>query len=366
MLHDWRVLYVGAVSGAVRGELPFISASHADALNGEGSWSATIPFDEPDIIRVPNLSGGVDEIDRSSAVDFSEVAPGRTVVHFEKGGVILGSGIVWGVDLDYAAGVMQLSGAGLASYYARRITLDSTFVADDQLDIARTLIQVADADLSSLGVTPDSTLTGVLRDRSYLTNEARPVLEALSELGAVTNGFDWRFRAQRNGGAIERRLHFDYPATGRQTDHVFEVGTNCALFNYSEDGGELTNFVLGIGAGEGDDKLISQSFLSPVNEALSLDASIAHIDVSVSDTLDAHVARRMQRGRHPIRRVGITLVPDSIPVLGSFDVGDIVRVRARRGWLSIDDSFRIVDLSITLDGSGETVQLTLAGLEAFE
>lgn len=367
MLHDWQVLHVSAVSGAVRGELPFLQASHADALNGVGSWSVTVPFDEPDSVTIPDGAGGVTTLDRSAVIDFSDLGVGRTVVHFVKNGVVLGSGILWGIALDYAAGVMQLTGSGLASYYERRITLDASFTGTEQLDIARALIAAADADPDSIGMTANTNDSGVNRDRSYLTIEAKPVLESLSELGAVSNGFDWRFRAHYEAGDIVRRLHFDYPATGRQTDHVFEVGTNCALFSYSEDGADLAHYVLGVGAGDGaDDKLTVSDFEPPVNEALSLDASISHVDVSDPTTLAEHVARRLTRGKKPIRRIGITVVPDTEPVLGSFDVGDIVRVRARKGWLNVDDSFRIVDLAITLDSSGEQVQLTLAGLETFE
>src|SRR5690606_19980727 len=99
-------------------------------------------------------------------------------------------------------------------------------------------------------------------------------------------GFDYRFRAHWESGSIVRRLHFDYPPTGRATDIVFEVGTNVAVLSYSEDGADLANNVRALGAGEGVDKLIRAAIVVPPAEMPQLDAAISHVDVSDVNTLD--------------------------------------------------------------------------------
>ena len=51
--------------------------------------------------------------------------------------------------------------------------------------------------------------------------------------------------------------------------------------------------------------------------------------------------------------------------LGSFDVGDQVYFRARRGWLDVADYFRVVELGFTVGPGASEVTVTLAGAEAF-
>ncbi len=365
MAGEWRLLYAGAVSGAVLGELPYLQASFTEQLNGVGSWSATIPFDEPDVIHAPDGAGGVDQIDRSAVVDFAGIAPGETVVYFERGGVILAAGIVWSIDLDFEAGTMQIAGGGLGSYYARRIAIDATFTGADQLDIAETIVWYSDT-YHGLGIQYAYPTSGVLRDRTYRRIEAKPVLEALEQLAAVQNGFDWRFRAHREAGSIVRRIHLDYPAIGRSTTHVFEVGVNAALLNYSEDGTQLVNSVLALGAGEGVDKLTAYAGASLPAERLYMERTLSHVDVNQQTTLDGIAQRAIERARVPTRRISLVLAPDSEPALGTFDVGDRVRVRARKGWLNVADTFRVVEIAYAVDAGGEQTRLTLAGLESFE
>lgn len=361
---DWRLFYSGAVSGDLLGELPFLSAKHTDTLNGTGSWSAVVPFDQPDSVVVPDGLGGVETIDRSAAADFTDLSVGTTIVYFERGGIVLGQGMVWGIELDYEAGTMTLSGAGLGSYYQRRLMPTVDYQDQDQLTIVQNVMSLVSS--LDIDVVCEIAVSGVLRDRATASYEAKPVLEFIDQLANVEDGFDYRFRAHRESGAIVRRLHLDYPATGRTTDIVLEVGRNAAVFAYSEDGADMATSVLALGAGEGDDKLRETESFVPTAELPIMETSIAYLDVTDEDTLTSHAERRLQRGRNPMRRLALTLVPDVEPALGSFDVGDRLYVRARQGWLQVADYFRVVELSIGVDGNGEQATVTLAGAEAFE
>lgn len=54
------------------------------------------------------------------------------------------------------------------------------------------------------------------------------------------------------------------------------------------------------------------------------------------------------------------------PELGSFVVGDIVRVKGCFGWFEVDDSDRITEWACAVDANGaEETKLSLAPLEAF-
>lgn len=363
----WKMLYAGAVSGTMLGELPVIEFTHTDVLNGVGTWSATVPFDEDDTVEVPNLAGGIDIIDRTSELDFPGLRIGQCVVYFERNGRILGQGLPWGIDLDYAAGTMQITGAGLGSYFARSTTPGFTFATIDQGAIVDFLITQSQVE-GALPMEPPGVLTGVHRDRTYVRNESKPLLETIEQLAAVNNGFDFMFRAAWESGAIVHRCLLQYPATGRVTDIVFEVGVNAAVLTYSEDGGDLANRMNMIGAGEGDDKVFAYTFrpggLGP--EELCLDGTSSHIDVSNYTTLLQHSAFELQRRGQPIRRLQLVLIPDVIPALGDFEVGDRVWARANRGWLRFDELFRIVEVAVSYGDGDERVTLTLASAEAFE
>lgn len=340
----WRLLYSETVDGELLGELPFIGLGFAEELNGVGRWSATIPADV-----------------------YQGIGPGTNVVYMERDGVILGTGILWAVDHDYAAGTMTVTGEGIGSYYRkRRITIDFTYTATEQVEIVDSLLSITEALGGGVGATVVAEPTGVTRDRTYVGREVKPVLEAIEEVALVEGGFDLRWRARRNAGVIERVLYCDYPTTGRVTDHVFEIGVNCAILSYSEDAAGMANWVAGLGAGEGDDKVwnaLSNYILGQTTPRL--DDSVSHVDVSDADVLDGHIERRLRRGGSPARRINLRMVPGTLPELGSFDVGDRMRVRAPLTWRDVDDQFRLVTIDYQI-GDSEDISVQLVGAELFD
>lgn len=344
-MSTWRLLHSEAVSGELLGELPLLGVDASDELNGAGRFTASMPLDDVDTL-----------------------ATGSTVVYLDRDGVILWSGVVWTAAADYGAGTMTIGGEGLGSYYRKRlITFTTTFSGVEQTAMATNVLSIVEGYGNGLGVVGVPLATGVTRDRTTDANEAKPVGEFIEQLGAVNDGFDIRWRARWDAGVPVRELLFDYPPDGRLLDLVFEVGVNCAVLDYSEDAVDMANYVLGLGAGEGRDKLRRiQSTPVGGTSIPQFDAAVSHLDVTVAGTLDGHVARRLQRGANPVRRVRLQLVPGTVPVPGSFDVGDRVYVRARRGWMNVADYFRIVEISYSYGEQGENVSLTLAGFEAFE
>lgn len=370
-MSDWRLLY-GPLdgTGTILGELPAVSMEYGETLGGAGRWSATIPLESnPPRLVLPSIGGGSTELSSDLDLITSEtVATARTQVWFERDGVLLFPGILWTAKADIGANTLELAGEGPHSYFRRRLIRSTrSFTATDQLTIARTLIQEAQAAVNTnIGVAAETATSGVLRDRTWLGYERKWVGEALEQLSAVEGGFDWRYAADWIGGVPTATLRFTYPATGRRTAHVFEVGTNCSLLSYDEDGTTATNLVDALGAGDGDDSLIS----SAANAAMQgpyriLEAVVAFSDVRNVDTLTIHAQRRLARGAGPIRHVELETFPDADPALGAYIVGDQVTVKAERGWVQLDDWFRIVEMSVSAVGGEERIKLALAGLEIF-
>lgn len=368
---DWRLLYGPLdASGSILGELPVAAMQYQEVLNGVGRWTATCPLDtDPARLNIPGATGpSTPSSSDLGLIDNQTVAVARTRVWFERDGVLLFAGILWTSKADIAANSLELAGEGIGSYWHRRtINATTTFAAVEQLDIARQLIDTAQAAAhGDIGVDTGSGASGVQRDRTWLHYERKTVGEAVEQLAAVDGGFDWAYQTAWSGGAPTVALYTSFPAEGRRTEHVWEVGTNCALLTYSEDGTSVANVVHARGAGDGDDALL----LTAQNAALQgpypiLEAVIAHNDVRETATLAAHARRRLTRGAGPLRHVTLDTYPDTVPTLGSYIVGDQVTVRADHGWVQLDDWMRIVDMTVSVEGGAETIRLALAGLEVF-
>lgn len=362
---DVALLWADAATRTVQGELLADSITWTEALNSPGSLTASVPLrqERPGATRV---------------VTDQQVDPGRTLLAVERDGVVLWAGWLWDVSADVRASQLRLTASGPMSVLRRRhVLVDKTFTQVDQITIARTLIDDAQAVYSNsqvgisigsdigIDTTTDTTTSGVLRDRTYYAAERHVVADVLENLAAVDGGFDFRFEPTRNTslGWIFRP---SYPAEGRKTAHVFELGVNVDLLDVRRDGSALANTVFGVGAGERDEQL---SVVGVDTSALEtyphLEAVVAHPDVRTTDTLVDHVNRRLSRGRQPVTTVRMAVRPDAVPALGSYLVGDQVRVRGSFGWLDLDATFRLTAISVTVSGGGELVTLDAAGLEAW-
>lgn len=368
---DWRVLHAELVGGAILGELPVTAAQFGVALNAAGRFQATLPLEaDPARLRLPVYAGGSTDIDADvNLVTMANLTPGTTAVWFERDGVLLHGGIVWAVSADVDGNTLTVAGEGPHSYLRRRaIRSTLTYTGVDQLDIVRGLIDHAQSVTNgTIGITYDTTDSGVTRDRTYQAWERKNVGEAIEQLAAVDGGFDWRYDHNWVGGVPTWSAGFTYPATGRTTEHVFEVGTNCTITNYEEDGSAIANLVDVFGAGTAAETLTA----TVQNTALQgpypiLEATETHSDVLVLATLELHGRRRLSRGAGPTRRVQLNTFADTDPVLGSYICGDRVRVRADHGWLQLDETMRITEIGVTVTGGAETVSLALAGAEVFE
>jgi len=361
----WRVINTDLKTGTVLGELPVQDFSFADVLNSDGNFAVSLPL----VTTTP--TGRLTNDASAIQITEADLEPGANALYFERDGAILWGGIVWGVKGNVASNALAVSGAGFNSYFRRRyIRLDATHSTVDQLDIARAFIDNAQTVAEgSIGIgTTDSNTSGVTRDITYNAYERKNVADALSQLANVNGGFDYRFHSFRNGsGVITTEFRVSYPATGRTTNFVFELGTNVQLLDFEFSGGALTNTVDAVGAGDGSDMLIrtAQNTASLADKPL-LESVLPLADVSAEATLDTHAARAITRGASNIKSLTVAVFGDEIPVLGSYVVGDQVEVRGDYGYISLSSFYRITSVGVTvgLDGT-EQVNLSLVPLDVF-
>jgi len=365
MAATWKLINVDLKDGTVLGELPAQSFSYTEVLNADGGFQVTLPL----VTTTP--SGRL--TNDASALQLSEtdLAPGQSIVFFERDGVLVWGGIVWGVAGNVGANTLSLEGSGFLSYFRHRtIKVDTTYTGIDQLVIARDLLDDAQA-IASGDIRVDTTesqTSGRTRDRTYYGFERRVVAEALEQLANVQDGFDFRFDASYASGAISVEFRTTYPSTGRRTAHVFELGTNVQLLDFRSNGTELANTVEAIGGGDGDDLPI-QTAQDPTGLASRplLEKVLSLSDVIVDATLLEHAKRGVTRGSQPIKTISVLVFPDQIPVLGSYIVGDQVKVRGSYGYIDLEDSwFRITSINVSVaDDGAEETRLSLVPLEVF-
>lgn len=321
---QYRYLAYDLRTNALLEELPLTGVSFGGVLNGAGSFSAALQLNQQ-MQTAPGVLAS------KASLLAAATRTGRTIVYVERDGVLIpDSGyILWTRQYNSRAQTMQLGGLSLFSYFDhRRNNVDQTFTAADQLTIARTLITVAQAQPGgSIGVTIGSETCGVLRDRTYRGYEHKKIGEAVRQLAAVDNGFDFAIDVAYVAGVPTKTFRLSYPARGRgvtSSGHVFEVGRNIIDYTFPEDSASQATRMYGEGAGDGAFMLVSTATRTDVIDAgwPLLEDAIALKDVSVQATLDAHTrAHALARGNAvAIPQVVVTGGGD--PPIGGWIVGD--------------------------------------------
>ena len=163
-------------------------------------------------------------------------------------------------------------------------------------------------------------------------------------------------------GKIVHRLRLGYPRIGRRlTDLRFVIGENVTTIpevSTVEEG--YASEVLVLGAGEGREKLVSPTIGTTTGR-------LRRVATVVDDTLkrqgDVNARARKERDRRAgLREVtSITVLDHPNAPLGSWRVGDSIRLQGEYGWEDIDMWLRITEATIT-PADAEVASLTLARL----
>lgn len=341
------------LTGAIHGELPVERFSYTNTLNTPGSASITIALN-------PSLAH----------VNANTVVTGAaTAVYIERFGRIVWSGLLWDAVADFAAGTLELRCEGWLSYFRLRHYHTTTrFERVDQAVIARSLLQHAGTygDGSKLGMIRYGTeLTGVRRDRTYKQSERKPIGEAVEQLAAVEDGFDFSFDSAWDDADLITTFRVHYPAIGRRRGVTFEQDRNCDVTRATVGGKSVRTFALVVGAGDGPEQLwATANRVSRIHPRLE-DIS-SHTDVKEVSTLRAKAEHAVRVGAAPVVLPTIELYPDAAPGLDAFDLGDQVSVIGGYGLVRLDGAWRVTEISTTVDSNGaESVTLTVAPLEVF-
>lgn len=360
----YRYLFADPLTGAIRDELPCRDVTFSRELNGAGGVGGALPLS---VVRDVDVDGTIYSYEMMRR---SVIAPNNTALWILRDEVVVWGGLIYGVGVNTEDETLEFAGQGFWSYFAHRTNRKKlTFTATEQFTIAETFIDNAQAILDGdLGVTVawnPAAGSGVLRDRTYYAYERKVVAEAIADLAAVNRGFDFELVAGGTVGAFTKTLHLDYPQRGRSTDIVWEAGKNIVLLDYQEDGDRYANQVTAFGNGEGREMLIAD-LADTGTGLLVFEAQESRKDVKRISTLEAHAQATLNRLRDGERTCRVSITDSTDAPFGAYIPGDEVRLRISRGWLDMDERWRIQAFTVSPDdGGGETIEVDLAPSSAY-
>lgn len=363
MTSSYRFLLAEVTTDDIVAELPVESASYGETLNSPGKLSATIRLGAPKDVDVPS-DPSTPLVDAGTITPPAvEVLPGEHAIYVERDGVLLWGGVIWTYVADVESNTGKIGAEGFMSLLRGRILdTDYSVTGRDQALIVKDLIDTIQGytDGDMLIDTSSLVAVGKTRDRAYDAAEWKDVGEAIEQLAAVRDGFDFRIGVSWGATIPQRRFLISYPATGRATSYVLELGKNLELLSLSVDATTIVTKAYAQG-----DEITSTLSVVP-DPYPRRDAISTHDDVSIQGTLDDHAQRALDRGSLPMRIPSVAIYPDQEPVLGSFIVGDIVEVKGVFGAVDFGGDFRIVSWTASIDTSGaERVTLNLAPTGVF-
>ncbi|MGW2398497.1 hypothetical protein ACWCYY_18285 [Kitasatospora sp. NPDC001664] len=373
---EYRILLSEFKTGAVLAELPASDLQFRSVLSAPGAGRVQVP------LTARPLEG----------LDWSLISPWRTLVHVQRGPLILWAGPLVSWDVDMASEVMTMDLIGLWGYYRRCIINRESprsevgYVVNQlgQHVIARELIQLYGDNSAERGGSywrsngPDA-LTfdpdqadGKLRDRTYLWYDWKNLGEAVEQLAAVIDGFDFRIDHRRPGtGRIVNDFVF-LPQGGTPTTFILEHGVNCDVTRVTSSGDQMCSETGVNGAGEGWGQLKSWWYNGALESEAGrriprLAAIETHNSVTEYNTAAAHAWRMAAVGQTPMVVPELRLHPGGDVSAGNLRVGHIVRVRARlASWPGVEGDYIVQEIDTRVTGSGEETTLSLVPVSIYK
>ncbi len=302
------------------------------------------------------------------------IAPdaGNTLLFAERDDRLMWGGIVW--RAEPVGGQFPIEAAGFTSYLTRRRDLHGDlagrgpYVGADPANVIRDVWaycqEQPDGDLGvHVDVVPTQITVGT-NEQPYSTKawEAPALSNVLRDMTALDQGPEFTERVSWTNGMPERRVTVGWPRLGtRRTDLSFASGVNIvSAVPVVFDADTYAQVVVGLGAGEGSAKIRTTD--AARNSRLRLEQVLDAPGEKSEDRLAARV--RTERARR--QRLGevteITVTDHPAAPIGSWQIGDDVRVTVHDQWGDWDGWCRITSWTLRPAGDGgqETATLRLS------
>ena len=358
MATTYRYLFADLLTNDLLGELPLTGVSFNQQLNQAGTFTGHL------------LLSGVNSAGLN--VDNSTI-PARCAIYVDRNGVLVWGGIIWNREYNSATQQLSITAREFESYFERRrITADKVFTNVDQLTVAQTLFNDAQAVPSgNIGLIVPTNTSGILVTRTYYGYELKQVYGAVQDLSRALDGFDFTIDVSYVSGVPTKTLQLGYPRIGTVysvtsiTAPVFALPAgNIVEYIYPEDGIIAANTVYGLGAGSNEGKLISTQQSAPL---LAAGWPLLEDQANYSDITDATLLSEITLGvlnglSTPPTTIKVAVPAYASPEFGTYNIGDDARliITDNRFPSTLDEVYRIVGLNVQPGEDGpERVIITL-------
>lgn len=271
--------------------------------------------------------------------------------------------LVWGGELvtsksDLPSGDIQITAKGFLDLLSKKFIGSAAsprvFTNTDLSTIMSTIIsEVQTGTNASFGLVFGVLATSRNADRSYEYKNAKEAIEGLSNLN-IKNGIDFEFDAQKQFSTF-------YPKKGRdRNDIVFEYGNNVISFSESLDASDMANQIIVLGEGQGTELITStRNAPSGIQSGYKIRQKVVSFkDVNSTATLDDHGDQELSNNQTQKQIISLKTKGNLEPGLGSYAIGDSVRVIVKYGYMNIDSLFRIYGIRVRItDEDDEDIEL---------
>jgi hypothetical protein len=363
MTTTYRYLLGDLLTNEIIAELPLTGVAFTQQLNTYGTLNAHI--------LLSGINGDKFNVDASTI-------PGRNVIYVDRDGILVWGGVIWSRAYNSTSQILNITAQEFMSYFAhRRINQTDNFNGIDQLIIAKTLIENAQAQpYGDVGIGYNSegqTTSGVLVDRVYYDYELKTVFNAIQDLSRQQDGFDFHIDIEYDGitGLPSKYFNTYFPKVGvtySPTDPSalvfnFPAG-NIVEYQYPEDGSIVANTVYALGAGSNEGRItsIAQDMTKLSDGWALLEDQANYSDVTDQTVLDNLATGQVVAMSYPPTTLTVVAPPYVDPIFGTYEVGDEARIiiTDSRFPNTLDEIYRIVALSVQPGENGpERVTLTL-------
>jgi hypothetical protein len=359
----YRYLFVDLLSNSIIGELPLTGVGFTQQLNQPGTFQGHL------------LLSGINA-DKFN-VDPSTI-PAHCGLYVDRNGILVWGGVIWGRSYNSTSQTLTFSAQEWISYFDhRRITQDVDFVNIDQLVIAKTLIEDAQAapygDINVGYNSEGETTSGVLISRTYYNYEFKNVFQAIQDLSRQGDGFDFHIDVAYDiNGVPTKSFNTYYPRSGLQYSFgdpdvpvfTFPAG-NMVEYEYPEDGSVVANTVYALGAGSNEGKQIAtgQDATKFAEGWVLLETTANYSDVTDQTMLQEVANAQALATSYPPVVLKVVVPAYVDPVFGTYEVGDDARIiiTDSRFPNTLDEIYRIVGLTVQPGENGpERVTLSLS------
>ena len=361
MTTTYRYLFADLLTNEIIAELPLTAVSFTQQLNQAGTFTGRL--------LISGINTDQYNVDASTQ-------PARNALYVDRNGTLVWGGVIWNREYSSADQTLTITAREFESYFEHRlITTTTAFTATDQLVIARTLINNAQAVASGdIGVQVGTETSGVLIDRVYYDYELKNVWQAIKDLSNQDDGFDFNIRVQYDGitNEPEKILVLGYPRTGDIDTGIGDTGTpvfmfpagNMVEYQYPEDGSIIGNSLYVIGAGSNEGKL--EAYAADTSKLAAgwplLENSANYSDITDQVVLDELATAQVLALSEPPPIINIVVPAYEDPVFGTYSIGDDARLMITdpRFPNGLDEVYRIVGFNVQPGENGpERVTITL-------